>query len=326
MAHDEINVRQLSSKWIRNASQLEARAYSWLHHQFGGADKPERKTEMLSVYIENYSKGSKAAFINETLVGFGIARKWGILGWIGSVVVEPEYHGRGVGHALVESMIQTLRADGCSTIALEVHHYCPNIQFYIRLGFIPVAPVFILERKVKAPNFCLEGRLVSHIPTLEYGPEGYRELNRANTIKGLQKYSNAIYDGLDYSPAAEAMLNSGFGEVIIWGDEDDPWAAAIIPTKEQFEGPASSSLNVTLLTLRTGELSQADPCILADLAVMADRAGRRSIRLALCGCRSNELSTLVNMCNFRIVKTRLRMVMQDNPVEPISMDYVLYGI
>jgi len=326
MAHDEINVRQLSSEWIKSASQLEARAYSWLHHQFGEPDKPERKTEMLSAYVENYSKGAKAAFIDETLVGFGIAQKWGILGWIGSVVVEPAFHGRGVGHALVDSMVKTLSADGCSTIALEVHHYCPNIQFYIRLGFIPVATVFVLERQVQAPNFCLEGRLVSHIPSLEDGPEGHRELHRANSIKGLKKYSNAIYDGLDYSPAAEVMLDSGFGEVIIWGDEDAPWGAAIIPTQPLFEGPPSSSLNVSLLTLREGELSQADPCILADLAVMADRAGRRSIRLALCGCRSNELSALVNAGGFRIVKTRQRMVLDRHPVEPISMDYVLYGI
>ncbi len=66
---------------------------------------------------------------------------------IGNVVVHPEYRGRGIGRALVETGIETARAEGARWVGLEVREgNTPAQQLYSHLGFREVGNTFHLLR------------------------------------------------------------------------------------------------------------------------------------------------------------------------------------
>lgn len=59
--------------------------------------------------------------------------------------VRPEYHGQGVGTALVERAADWLRADGCQVLQVKTlsdrhssTHYARTRQFYRSVGFVPL--------------------------------------------------------------------------------------------------------------------------------------------------------------------------------------------
>lgn len=308
------SILPLTQAWSAACCQVEARAYNALRRQWGQPEKEERKPEFLSCYIGQYPAGARMVLAGERLVGFCISQRWGTLGWIGTIAVDLDWQGRAIGHALIESAVQALQADGCTTIALETWpHIAANIQFYLRLGFRPLMPVFILEKQAAAAPSELAGHLLSRLPERRGGLDGLRDL------------SHSVCTGLDYTPAAEVTLDCGLGETILWGDEHAPWAAALVYTASQLLGTPPAWLEVFLLTLRPGAESRLARC-LAELEAMATRLGRRSIRLAVYASHSDELLALVGAGEYRIVKSRLRWVLRHQPVDPISVGYVSFGI
>jgi len=254
------------------------------------------------------------ALAGERLIGYCLSHHWGSLGWIGPVVVEPEWQGRGIGRALTEPVVQALQADGCATIALETWpQHLPNIQFYLRLGFTPLSSVFILEKAAEPASVEPGG--------VRLGPR----VDRRAALNGLRHLSQSVSAGLDYSPAAEVTLACGLGEAIVWGDVDQPWAAALVHTASQVQSPPPAWLEVFLLIVRPGHESRLGLC-LAELQSYAASLGRRAIRLAVCACHPAGLLELVRDRGCEIVKSRLRMVLQHVPVNPATVDYVSFGI
>jgi ribosomal protein S18 acetylase RimI-like enzyme len=67
------------------------------------------------------------------VVATGTAVDQGSVGWLGGLVVDPEWQGRGFGRAMTEELIRGLQDAGCETLSLEATEQ--GRPMYERLGF-----------------------------------------------------------------------------------------------------------------------------------------------------------------------------------------------
>ena len=93
----------------------------------------------LDRYEQMLAEGlSRAAWEGEQLVGVGLAsaERWNGTLWIWEFHVHPQFQGRGVGRALMESLAVAGRQAGLRTMRVETQSSnVPAIRFYRSLGF-----------------------------------------------------------------------------------------------------------------------------------------------------------------------------------------------
>lgn len=91
-----------------------------------------------------FSRGAVVAEINSEIVGMAWTRIMADYGHIDdatpslAIAVLPEYRGRGIGTALLEQLLEKLRAAGYAAVSLSVQQENPALHLYERLGFEPV--------------------------------------------------------------------------------------------------------------------------------------------------------------------------------------------
>lgn len=78
-----------------------------------------------------------------TIVGTGVTTINGAVAWIGTIWVDPDWRGRGLGRALTLATIEAAEAEGCSALVLVAT--AAGRPLYERLGFAVQAHYRILE-------------------------------------------------------------------------------------------------------------------------------------------------------------------------------------
>lgn len=73
------------------------------------------------------------AEIDGRLVGTGVGTANGAVGWIGTIWVDPDHRGAGLGRALTQAVIDGLDASGCRTLVLVATDQ--GLPLYERMGF-----------------------------------------------------------------------------------------------------------------------------------------------------------------------------------------------
>lgn len=89
--------------------------------------------EQFTLYLEHDPDGCFVAVDGKRPVGMVTTACFGASGWIGNLIVEPDFRGRGIGRALMEHGIEHLRARETATVHLEGDP--PGIPLYRKLGF-----------------------------------------------------------------------------------------------------------------------------------------------------------------------------------------------
>ncbi|MCG6924481.1 MAG: GNAT family N-acetyltransferase [Acidobacteria bacterium] len=89
--------------------------------------------EQFQVYLEHDPDGCFVAMAGPEPVGMVTTTSFGPSGWIGNLIVEPEFRSRGIGRALMERALESLRDKGAVTVRLEADP--PGIPLYRKLGF-----------------------------------------------------------------------------------------------------------------------------------------------------------------------------------------------
>lgn len=113
--------------------------------------KPPREIILqpeLAIYVRGFGKcigdHGVVAEINSEIVGMAWTRIMADYGHIDdatpslAIAVLPEYRGRGIGTALLEQLLEQLRAAGYVAVSLSVQQKNPALHLYERLGFEPV--------------------------------------------------------------------------------------------------------------------------------------------------------------------------------------------
>jgi GNAT superfamily N-acetyltransferase len=73
------------------------------------------------------------AELDGALAGTGVGTRNGSVGWVGTIWVEPERRGGGLGRALTQAVIDRLEASGCRTLVLVATDQ--GLPLYERMGF-----------------------------------------------------------------------------------------------------------------------------------------------------------------------------------------------
>ena len=92
---------------------------------------------LLDQLYQSYPNGFIVVELNGEVVGYAIGTmRWGGVGHVLAIAVDPPYQKRGIGSMLMENLVGRLRAGGAKKIRLEVRK--SNLgakQFYLTLGF-----------------------------------------------------------------------------------------------------------------------------------------------------------------------------------------------
>ena len=90
--------------------------------------------EQFEVYLEHDPDGCFVAMADDQSAGMVTTTSFGPSGWIGNLIVEPRYRGRGIGRALMVHGLDRLRRSQSTTVRLDGDP--PGIQLYRKLGFV----------------------------------------------------------------------------------------------------------------------------------------------------------------------------------------------
>ena len=92
---------------------------------------------LLDQLYRSYPNGFIVVELNGEVVGYAIGTmRWGGVGHVLAIAVDPPYRRRGIGSMLMENLLGRLRAGGAKKIRLEVRKSNLDAkQFYLALGF-----------------------------------------------------------------------------------------------------------------------------------------------------------------------------------------------
>lgn len=136
------------------------------------------------------------------LVAFNMAHRSGNEGWMGPIAVRPDRQGGGIGRAIVQTGVEWLRGEGCTTIGLEtMPRTIENIGFYSRLGFVPRHLTVTLVRDAVRPV-----------------ARGTERLSRGDVpalISECASLSRRLGAGVDFSRELELTLDHALGDATL---------------------------------------------------------------------------------------------------------------
>jgi GNAT superfamily N-acetyltransferase len=110
------------------------------HDDLDFADKQKEREgwaasrDQFKIYLELDPDGCFVAMSDDQPVGMVTSTSFGRSGWIGNLIVEPDFRNRGIGRTLVEHAIESLRGKGATTVRLEADP--PGVPLYRKLGFV----------------------------------------------------------------------------------------------------------------------------------------------------------------------------------------------
>jgi predicted N-acetyltransferase YhbS len=147
-------------------------------------------------------------------VGSIVATRWGDVGLLGPLSVDPRRWGRGIGSSLVETAVAALDSSGAVHQGLFTYPNSPrHLGFYQRFGFWPRQLTVIMSGAVTGSE-TRSGRRMSVEPA-----------GRARLVAGCAGIVSAIRPGLDLRGEIDAVLDQRIGDVVlVGGDPPDGFA------------------------------------------------------------------------------------------------------
>ena len=88
----------------------------------------------VQLHLEHDPKGAWIAWLAGRRAGLATATAYESTGWVGNLIVEPEFRSRGIGRRLMERAIDYLEAAGLATLRLDADP--PGVPLYRSLGFM----------------------------------------------------------------------------------------------------------------------------------------------------------------------------------------------
>jgi ribosomal protein S18 acetylase RimI-like enzyme len=288
-------------------AEIEAGVFTDWYRIYRREPEPlaERTLEELRYAISLDPEGNHVAVAEDgALIGFILSRTWGEVGWFGTFGVPTQFHGLGIGSALVGRAVDYLSTKA-SIIGLEtMPESGQNIGLYSKAGFVPTYPTLIIEisllhlaEKLGRPR--AEDAVV-------WGDLG--KLERSRAMAGMREISNQLTPGLDFSREVGALHEHGLGRTVLSFGTRGLDGFAILRTAPFRREDNSGRAYIHALGIRP----DADqPAVLADLVrQLWATAGSLGLSRAAAGLngRNQRALELLKSQGFRVVKAGIRMV------------------
>jgi GNAT superfamily N-acetyltransferase len=187
--------------------------------------------------FQMYPEASFVARVDGAVAGFGIASRWGRVGLIGPVCVDPAFWNRGLARALLSHIVEVIDRWGCTASGLFTNPLSPrHLRLYQSFGFWPRGLTVVLARPVdNMPRATLpwrryRGRMAQRELPERALPERTRWLEEAT------RFTQTACQGLDLTREIAGVIDYGHGEVVALHEEGFMTGLAICHVGASSEG------------------------------------------------------------------------------------------
>jgi GNAT superfamily N-acetyltransferase len=157
------------------------------------------------------------AFMGRVLVGSALVTRWGSVGFVGPVSVEPALWGRGIGSGLLGAVGEILDGWGVTDRGLFTFAHSPRHHaLYQHFGYWPRFLTALMSSEV--PVALPRGTGWSAFSGLA---------DRRAAVAACSELAEAVHPGLDLTAEIAALQEQKLGDVVLVGDPARPDAFAI---------------------------------------------------------------------------------------------------
>ncbi|MBN1266132.1 MAG: GNAT family N-acetyltransferase [Anaerolineales bacterium] len=307
-------VHPLRKENVQACIHLEQKAFNELRIAWHQSQQQPRREDWLLYQAEYLPENVLVLEKDGTTEGWIIVHQWGTLGWMGPVVINPEMQGYGLGRTLTEWSLQRMQALSCTTIGLETWAFnYANLGLYLKCGFDMGPLIGVLEKPVserKSSSTCFR----------------VNSLERLQESKaGIAALGGTILPGLDYSFLAGTLLACRMGEVLLWGDVEEPQAMAVIRNQPYTTPLSQEFTNVEVLAIQP-EYRNRIGLYLEEIQAAAVDAGKKAVRISVTSADPAGFRLMVEEFGFRLLKTRLRMYAEEGRISPGAVNYLSFSV
>jgi len=148
-----------------------------------------------------------AAEVDGELVGTNIASNWGSVGFFGPLTVRPDLWDQGIGHCLMQPIMEKFSEWGTKHDGLFTFPQSPkHIHLYEKFGFFarfltPIMSKAVAPRTSPVAHWSTYSRL--------------KESEQGEYVAACRDLTNAIYEGLDLTREIEAVHAQRLGDTVL---------------------------------------------------------------------------------------------------------------
>jgi ribosomal protein S18 acetylase RimI-like enzyme len=305
-------MREDDAETVRQVDALAFDAW-WRQTQGAAAGLPPRTRTTVLAALERDPEGCFVAEEDGRAVGFIFSRTWGGVGWFGTFGLLPEYQQRGLGKQLIATSLGYLRRQPGRLIGLETMYDSPsNLGLYLRQGFRPCLPTFLLGRSLEGSARPVE------LPRWSVANDATRE----RWLADLREATSGIYPGLDYAKEIIATAKYDLGETLVLLDGDQAIGFAIVGRVSPREEAPGDRSHVEVMALHPAHTGDATFGALIEASeVQALAYGRHTLTLNVNARHAWALERLLTR-GYRVWRASARMALKGTDTSPASDPYV----
>ncbi len=270
-------------------AELDRRAFEQVRRQQGQLRRPLRlrTPDNLAAAFERPTPGVVIEAPSGQVAGYCFTHVWGTLGWLGTLGVDPEQQGTGLGQHVVAAGLDVLRAAGCRILALEtMPESGKNLALYTRQGLEP-RHLTLLCRGTPPPVS------PTHFTFWQPGDPALREV------------TSSVLPGLDPTPAAHWLARENAGVTLVWHEAGRPSAFAALRTRARRQDGLHIYLTVEAAACHP-DAEQHWPRYLREMHTYGRGLGKNGIVLPINAQHITLLRATLN-AGMRIIHSRVRM-------------------
>ena len=220
------------------------------------------------------------------VAGYCFTHVWGSVGWLGTLGVTPRKQGVGLGRAVTAAGLDLLHEAGCQVLALEtMPENGKNIALYTRLGLQPGHLTLLCQGSpASAP--------ATHFEIWDGGD-------------ALRRVASQIVPGMDPTPAALWLEQEGAGETLVWHEDGQPVAFAVLRSAPRRLDGAQSYLTIEAAAC-VPQAAIHWPRYVREMQTFAQRRVKVGIVMPINAAQIDLLRDTLDV-GMRVVHTRVRM-------------------
>ncbi len=208
-----VGPRQATEDDIDEMNSLFSFAFTDRYRRDGlaGVRVPKLNPDIWRYAIRDAADGAMLWFDRSNeIVALNLAHRSGREGWMGPLVVHPEFQEQGVGKLIVSSAVDWLKGYDVSTLGLEtMPRTVQNIGFYGKLGFVPGFLTVSVGRDVVASGDGEYWMLSSETPD-----------GRVALLKECFELIQPSLPGYDFTREYQLTFELAVGETLLVKDEN----------------------------------------------------------------------------------------------------------
>ena len=200
---------------IRNMTQADLPTCYRIHRlafgtEFGLPDpmKFRGDSDVVGVRFGMYPEGCLVAEEDGQVVAFGISSRWGSVGLLGPICVNPSHWNRGIARELTRHCVGLFDQWGCSASGLLTNPSSPrHLRLYQAFGYWPRYLTVVLAREPE--KSAAAGTVEDLVDT---------KRNHDAVLRDIRALSSSAYPGLDMTAEIRAVVERKLGVVLFTYD------------------------------------------------------------------------------------------------------------